>query len=72
MLLVLIFQLPGFIVKILPYDICGLLLISLLQTLLALNHSHFFLLQRLLFLDESEDIFRTILNHLKEVIDAML
>ena len=71
-LLVLIFKLPGLIVKILPNDISRFFLISLLQTFLTLNHSNFLPFQRLFFLDESQDIFRPVLNHLKEVIHPML
>jgi hypothetical protein len=72
LLSILILQLFGLIVEILPDDITGLLFLGGLEALLAFDDGELLLLEGGFFLDEVEDVLGPILDHGGEVVHAML
>lgn len=68
----LVSQLLRPIVKVLPYDIGGLLLLGGLESLLAFDDSDLLLLEGGLLPDEVEDILGSVLDHERKVIHPVL
>ena len=72
LLFALIFDLPDFVIKVLPSHIRVLLLISVPDGLVSFDQRKLFFLHSSLLLHKALNLFRPDFDHLREILDAIL